>query len=108
LVDDAHEPMPCPDPGPQVSRLERLSARPSSLDAVLTDLHVSPHPSVVVGVEGATELKLVPRVAELLGVTLDPTWIQIEEFGGTTKDLSLLAQYAAGRAGCGPWRPCRT
>jgi hypothetical protein len=95
LADDAREPLPRPDPGPQVSRLERLTDRPRSLDAVLTDLHVSPHPSVVVGVEGATELKLVPRTAELLGVTVDPAWIQIEDFGGTKKDLSLLARYAA-------------
>jgi hypothetical protein len=74
---------------------QRLTIRPRSLDAVLTDLRVSPHPSVIVGVEGATESLLVPRVAELLGVTLDPAWIQIEEFGGTKKDLALLARYAA-------------
>lgn len=74
---------------------QRLTARPRSLDAVLTHLHVSPYPSVVVGVEGATEKLIVPRVAELLGVPLEPDWIQVEEFGGTTKDLSLLARYAA-------------
>jgi hypothetical protein len=58
-----------------------LTARPRSLDAVLTDLRVSPHPSVIVGVEGATERLIVPRVAKLLGVILDPAWIQVEEFG---------------------------
>lgn len=71
-----------------------LSARPRSLDAVLTDLHVSPFPSLVIGVEGATEYKLVSRVMELLGIKLDMNRISIIDFGGTDKDLALLARYA--------------
>lgn len=71
-----------------------LSARPQSLDATLTDLRVSPFPSLVIGVEGATEYKLVPRVMDLLEVELDRNWISIIDFGGTDRDLSLLARYA--------------
>jgi hypothetical protein len=88
------------DPGRQqaasvpLSR-QGLGARPRSLDAALTHLHLSPHPALVVGVEGATEMLLVPRVMELLGIERDPSWIRVEDFGGTDKDLSLLARYAS-------------
>ncbi len=34
-------------------------------------------------------------MGELPGITLDPAWIQVEEFGGTKKDLALPARYAA-------------
>jgi hypothetical protein len=71
-----------------------ISARPHSLDATLTDLRLSPFPSLVIGVEGATEYKLVPRVLDLLEIGLDRNWISIIDFGGTDRDLSLLARYA--------------
>jgi hypothetical protein len=71
-----------------------LSARPHSLDATLTDLRLSPFPSLVIGVEGATEYTLVPRVLDLLEIELDRNWISIIDFGGTDRDLSLLARYA--------------
>lgn len=61
---------------------------------MLTDLGVSPFPSLVIGVEGATEYKLVPRVMNLLGIELDRNRIEIIDFGGTHSDLSLLARYA--------------
>lgn len=73
---------------------ERLLARPRSLDNLLTDLGLSPHPSLVIGVEGETEELVVSKVFELLGYNLDPTWIRIERFGGVGKDLTLLAKYA--------------
>jgi hypothetical protein len=71
-----------------------LSARPQSLDATLTDLRLSPFPSLVIGVEGVTEYTLVPRVLDLLEIELDRNWISIIDFGGTKRDLSLLARYA--------------
>lgn len=74
---------------------EGLSSPTHSLDAALTDLRLSPFPSLVLGVEGETEELLVPRVMELLGIELDPRWIHIVNYGGTKKDLSLLARYAA-------------
>jgi hypothetical protein len=76
-------------------REQRLSARPHSTDEVLTDLGVSPHPSLVIGVEGATEARLLPRVFEALGVPLDDDWIRIVDFGGVGKELSNLAKFAA-------------
>ena len=73
---------------------QALSARPESLDAALTGLRLSPFPALVIGVEGATEYKLVPRVIDLLGIQWDRNRIEIVDFGGTTADLSLLARYA--------------
>jgi hypothetical protein len=72
-----------------------LSARPESLDAALTGLRLSPFPALVVGVEGETEYRLVPKVMELLDIPWGPNRIQIVDFGGTSRDLSLLARYAA-------------
>jgi len=48
----------------------------------------------VVAIEGATEMLIVPRVMKVLGMRIDPTWIRLVNFEGT-KDLSLLARYAA-------------
>ena len=74
-----------------------LSSETHSLDAALTELHLSPFPALVIGVEGETERRILPRVMETLGINLDPTLMRIVEYGGTTKGkhLSLLARYAA-------------
>jgi hypothetical protein len=74
---------------------EGLRPAPGSLDAALTDLRLSPFPALVIGVEGATEYRLVPRVMSLLGIEQDRNRIAIVDFGGTLRDLSLLARYAA-------------
>ena len=73
---------------------EGLSARPQSLDAVLTHLRVSPFPALVIALEGATEYKLVPRVLKALGIQWDDNRIRIVDGGGTGSNLSLLARYA--------------
>ena len=73
----------------------RLTTHRRTTDAVLTELGVSPHPSLVVAVEGDTEELLLPRVFRTLGIPLDPEWIRIAEFGGADKDLTNLAKFAA-------------
>ena len=73
---------------------QALSDRPHSLDAALTNLQLSPYPSLVIGVEGETEYRIIPRVMDLLGIEFDRNLIEIVDFGGT-KDLTLLARYAA-------------
>ncbi len=76
---------------------EGLSSPTHSLDAALTNLHLSPFPALVIGVEGETERRILPRVMAQLGIDLDPNWMRIVEYGGTTKarHLSLLARFAA-------------
>jgi hypothetical protein len=75
--------------------MQRLTDREESLDATLSALQLSPHPQLVIGVEGDTELLIVPRVMKLLGFDTEDRMIRIVNFGGTTKDLTLLAKYAA-------------
>src|SRR5687768_3234267 len=73
----------------------RLTTTRRSTDSLLTDLGISPHPSLVVGVEGATEELVLPRVFEQLEIPLEPNWIRIVDFGGVDRDLTALARYAA-------------
>jgi hypothetical protein len=72
-----------------------LGDRYTSLDSSLSDLVISPFPSVVLALEGETEMLLMPRVFDLLGIRTDPNFIRIECFGGTSKDLQLLARLAS-------------
>jgi hypothetical protein len=72
-----------------------LGDRPKSLDAALTDLLLSPFPAVVLALEGETEMSLMPRVFRLLGIRENPNFIRIECFGGTARDLQLLARFAS-------------
>jgi hypothetical protein len=75
---------------------QRLSDRVHSLDESLTNIGLSPHPSLVVAVEGETEFGVVPKVFATLDLELDDSWVRIENFHGVDKDLQLLAQYAGG------------
>lgn len=80
---------------PQPLSHQWLGDRPNSLDAALTDLFLSPFPAVVLALEGETEMSLMPRVFRLLGIPENPNFIRIECFGGTNKDLQLLARFAS-------------
>lgn len=92
------DPNPAPIPAgpghvPPLSQ-QGLSNRPKSLDRALTGLWLSPFPSLIIGVEGETEYRTVPRVMKLLDIDLDPNWIKMIDFEGTL-DMKLLARYAA-------------
>jgi hypothetical protein len=86
---------PSAAPAGQPLSQQWLSDRPQSLDSALTSLHISPHPALVVGIEGETEELILPQVFDLLGIRDDPAFIRIETFGGTIKSLSLLARFAS-------------
>ena len=96
--DDLHRarrapPLPQPPPrtrGPFDDRLKRRRR----LNALLTEFGLSPHPHLVVAVEGETELVLFPRVMEQLGVPTDDDFIAVEDAGGADRDLSPLVAYA--------------
>lgn len=72
-----------------------LGDRSHSLDAALTTLQLSPHPAVVIAVEGKTDLRLVRLVMDLLGMPSGENWYRVIPFDGTKRDLSLLARYSA-------------
>ncbi len=96
--DDLHRarrapPLPQPPPRFRGSFDDRLKRR-RPLNALLTEFGLSPHPHLVVAVEGETELVLVPRVMRQLGVPADDDFIAIEDAGGADRDLSPLVAYA--------------
>ena len=70
---------------------QRRLARRSSLDEVLQELELSPHPGVLLVVEGATEMYFAERVLEELGMKNDPSIIQIVDMGGDAKRVELVA-----------------
>jgi hypothetical protein len=79
--------------GPFDRRLKRT--RP--LDEVLTEFGLSPHPRLVLIVEGQTELLLVPRVIEMLDLSTDEDFISIQNAEGVTTNLNSLFSYIAPR-----------
>ena len=88
------------DPLPQGRRLVRkaldgrLGRRPGSLDAVLMDFDLSPHPTVVLVVEGETEWLLVQRCMALLGIDAQRLHIRLVNEGGVDHDLGPLVSFA--------------
>ncbi|WP_409463231.1 hypothetical protein [Amycolatopsis sp. GA6-003] len=86
-----------PEPSPTSAHPlhERLSRRDSSLDEDLMSLGLSPHPRVVLAVEGESEQRHVPRIAAELGYRVAPELVRVLHLGGTTKDLQKVAALAA-------------
>ncbi|MDQ4043995.1 MAG: hypothetical protein M3173_00900 [Chloroflexota bacterium] len=76
---------------------DRLLPNPARLDELLTNRGISPHPSVLLVVEGDTEEFLMPRVLEtLFGRPVPPTLIEIVNMKTIDRDLDLFARHAAG------------
>jgi hypothetical protein len=89
------------DPLPNVSGMswhplrERLSYREHTLDEDLTLLGISPHPRVVLAVEGETEQLHAPRVWKALGYPEAPELVRLLKLGGVGRDLKKVAALAA-------------
>jgi hypothetical protein len=74
---------------------ERLRPDVRNLDEVLMDFGLSPHPAVMLVLEGPTEHLLVPRVMEILGIPRDRNFIDIFNSNGVDTDFGLLAMHVA-------------
>lgn len=72
------------------SRLTRTQNK----ERVLSDFGLSPHPSLILVLEGATELRIFPRVMEHFGVSRSREFIALEDAEGVDKDISPLLAYA--------------
>lgn len=70
---------------------ERLSERKDTLDEALTDLGISPHPLVVLALEGETEMYHAPLVGRMLGYSSAPELIRILKLGGVGRNLQKVA-----------------
>jgi hypothetical protein len=92
----AAAPLPEHDPSTGWHPLgDRLSARLRSLDQDLVILGVSPHPRVVLAIEGETEQFHVSRVWSVLGLPNAPELLRVIKLGGVDKNPVLAGMLAA-------------
>ena len=71
----------------------RLRSR-RDLDGVLTEFGLSPHPHLLLVLEGETELFMFPRVRAHFGIRPERSFIAVENAQGVDRDLSSLIAYA--------------
>ena len=64
------------------------------LDRTLTDFGLSPHPRVILVVEGETESFIFPRLMEMFEVRRDRDFIAVESTQGVNKNIAALIAYA--------------
>lgn len=81
------------DPRPLRGRL--TSKR--KVDDVLTEYGLSPHPRLVVVLEGATEMYMWPRLLDYFGISRDEDFITPIDRGGVDRNIETLLAYAAPR-----------
>lgn len=74
---------------------ERLETDRGELDAVLTDCGLSPHPALVLVLEGATAMTIIPCVMDILGIPHGADFIELINGASATQEFGLLAAYAA-------------
>lgn len=75
---------------------ERLNTDRGELEEVLTEFGLSPHPSVVLAIEGETEKLHLPGLLRLLAPPELRSRIRVVNMQGADRDLTLLAVYVAG------------
>ena len=73
----------------------RLADRDEDIDAVLTEFELSPHPALVLVVEGPTEMTVIPRAMAVLGVPHRDSHIRLVNRGGVKVSDKLLLPYVA-------------
>jgi hypothetical protein len=74
---------------------ERISYRPGTLDEDLVRLGLSPHPRVVLALEGESEMYHVPRVWQALGFSDAPELMRLLKLGTVSRDLTKVAALTA-------------
>jgi hypothetical protein len=77
---------------PLGDRLSGSTVRAEPLDVLLSEFGLSPHPRLLLLVEGETELLHVTRLLEEL-IGTDESLVRVQPLGGTTVNPTLLARY---------------
>lgn len=86
---------------PQIPRFaphplqERLKGDRNALDTVLMDFGLSPQPSLILFLEGETEMEIVPRVLDRLAVRWPRSFIEIHNAYGVKANIGRIASYLA-------------
>ena len=73
----------------------RLKPERGELDETLLDYGLSPHPALLLVLEGSCEEAILPRVLRRYGIPLNDDFIKILLLGGLKKKPELLARYLA-------------
>ncbi|SRR6266404_840774 len=73
----------------------RLGTDRYELTEELMDFGISPQPSLLLVLEGQTEMVLVPRVMEALGIPIRSDLIKLFNSKGIDRKMGLLAEYVA-------------
>ncbi|MFV0127799.1 hypothetical protein ACLGI4_08805 [Streptomyces sp. HMX112] len=77
---------------PQHDRLTPRYEEAKTLERALADLGLSPHPKVILLVEGETELYHVPRLLAEFGLT-QPQQVRVQRTKGSKINAHLIARY---------------
>ena len=75
--------------------VERISYHPGTLDEDLIRLGLSPHPRVVLALEGESEMYHAPRVWRALGFSDAPELMRLLKLGTVSRDLTKVAAVTA-------------
>jgi hypothetical protein len=94
-LDGSAPPLPAPPAFAWTPQHERFNHPAEQLDAVLTDFGISPHPSLVVALEGHVEMIMVTNSMEHLHVPRRRNYIELVDVGGVDKNYGLLGGYVA-------------
>jgi len=86
-----------PDLPPRASHplRERIARVPTNLDADLTHFGLSPHPAVLMVLEGPSDLLLVRRVMQTLRVRPGRSFIDLVQSGGVDVGVESLVAFAS-------------
>jgi hypothetical protein len=74
---------------------ERIKRQAEELDPQLTNFGLSPVPSVLVVLEGPSDLILMRLTMQLMGIRVVRNFIELVESGGADVELTLLAGFAS-------------
>jgi hypothetical protein len=74
---------------------ERIRRTPEDLDPILMDFGLSPHPAVLVVLEGPSDMLLAARTMQQVGIRRARSFIELTQSGGVDRDVSLLAAFAS-------------
>jgi hypothetical protein len=91
----AAPPLPAPPPFAWTPQHDRFNNPAERLDQVLTDFGISPHPSLVVALEGHVEMLMLNNTMEHLHVSRRRNYIELFDVGGVDKNYGLLGGYVS-------------
>jgi hypothetical protein len=91
----AAPPLPPPDRRFYHPLHDRLGVGRSDLDETLTEFGLSPHPSLVLLLEGDVEMEVVPKVMEMFGIPQWRSLIDVHNARSVDREFGLLVSYVA-------------